>query len=89
MKSHQVFALVLIGWYLVLPPVAATEKKWKDYAVDAPLSRWQIYKSFDSAAQCEQERDKLRTNNIRADNPVVQSSMFARCISTDDPRLAK
>ena len=86
------------GWYLMSPPRI-------DERIDAkaPLSTWKIQQSFDSAADCEAERDadisrakedyehpKPHPNlTIEQGKLVDLQFIFGKCIATDDPRLAK
>jgi hypothetical protein len=51
MKPRHAAALALVGWYLLLPPINLDSKAVLD--IDAPFSKWEIYKAFDSAADCE------------------------------------
>jgi hypothetical protein len=52
MKPHHAAALALLGWYLMVPPRVFVYKHWSiDH--DAPLPKWDIYSSFDSAQECE------------------------------------
>jgi hypothetical protein len=54
MKPRHAAALALVGWYLMVAPQS---KSWwtgaESYDDSAPLSRWTIESSFDSAARCE------------------------------------
>lgn len=70
---------MLFGWYLMFPPVGSGRIE-----VDAPLSRWQVAEPFDTAAECEKRRGYEMEHN-KHDLPIV----WAQCIATDDPRLAK
>jgi hypothetical protein len=45
-------ALALVGWYLMLPPLPNHQPD-----TTAPLQTWEIWRSFDSATDCEQARD--------------------------------
>jgi hypothetical protein len=40
-------AFALVGWYIVAPPPSVN--------LSAPISRWQILGSYDTAAECESE----------------------------------
>lgn len=50
MKLQNAAALALVGWYLMMPP-------WGK--VNAPLSEWVVYQSFDSAEICAVARKAL------------------------------
>jgi hypothetical protein len=58
------------------------------------LRKWQIVQGFDSADDCEHflstffehSRQKKGLNMLE---PAYRDYMFAECIASDDPRLAK
>ena len=89
MKLHHAAALALVGWYLMMPP-------WGK--LNAPLSEWVIYQSFDSAEVCAVARKALVDYQANyqgmAMTLITQSGgnlqfdgSMATCIATDDPRL--
>ncbi len=82
---HAAAALALVGWYLMMPPVLKNGER--DYR--APLSQWDLQWSYDSAAQCQ--KASLLRYALRQENGKVVSGYIwsAKCIATDDPRLAK
>jgi hypothetical protein len=101
MNLRHAAALVLVGWYLMVPPLSPSGPH---YVVlrGAPLSEWIIDESFDSAAECEQARHdgilSARQSAEKAgickpvpgstcDDPLLQEAVLAKCIATDDPRL--
>jgi hypothetical protein len=49
MNLRHAAALALLGWYLMVAPLADS----RTVDLDAPLTKWDIFRSFDSAAQCE------------------------------------
>jgi len=51
MKALHAAALALVGWYLMAPPMYLPTY---DVDVDAPLSKWKIVGSFDTADECNQ-----------------------------------
>ena len=121
MNARHVAALALVGWYLMVPPDVFNQRWTIDQ--DAPLSKWQMNGSFDSAQNCqreamlqsEQDRKQARKDrklvtasdfsaalhSARSDADIGdadfalmsfltwQQSIYAACIATDDPRLAK
>jgi hypothetical protein len=93
-KRHAT-AVVLIGWYLMVPAVFDPQKGKLTADAAAPLSRWQIKKSFDTAADCETERVGVQAQGERMKTEAGESralaisAAMAACISTEDPRLAK
>jgi hypothetical protein len=90
MKLRHAAALALLGWYLVVPP--PLDSSGPD--LHAPLSHWNQAQAFDTAAQCETQLVQLR-KTISAERPRAQldeadqAMKSAKCIATDDPRLAK
>lgn len=81
-------ALSLLGWYLMAP---APDD------LSAPISRWGIITSYDSASACERERmadvdrmQKLIDRELAQHKPIpggTQAFADEQCIATDDPRL--
>jgi len=57
-KTHHAGALALVGWYLIGPPQNFPENSNRRFRLDlnAPLAQWEIQKSFDTAAQCERQK---------------------------------
>ena len=98
-RKFMITALLLTGWYLMLPPAAQRNGvPWPDST--APVSRWTIAKSFDTAKACEADlakhRKQFRTYQkaSRSDPAAAFWSSFyvtasgsATCIASDDARL--
>ena len=90
MTARHTAALALVGWYLLTPRLGPDGK----LQTDAPYARWYYNGSYDTAAQCEDERDTLATTT-KVQGTVEERRKFhkafaeSQCISTDDPRLAK
>ena len=91
-------ALVLVGWYLMVPSVLphagpAADVPAKDLVdLDAPIEQWTQWESFDSALACQKGKTKLINTTTKGtfDDENVEWSerlAFAKCIATDDPRL--
>ena len=102
MKPRHAAAFALVSWYLMIPPIlpigdtvdVKNGRWWTQTA--APLSKWQISSSYDSASDCENLKDKLiKSGSSGLDNTKATSykrafavaSTQAVCIATDDPRL--
>jgi hypothetical protein len=90
-KSHQmnlrnVAALVFVGWCLIMPPLSQDRQLVEK---NAPFSRWDTIGTYDSAAACSHELDKLTA--VLAGNinySVIQRRVLAgKCLAADDPRL--
>jgi hypothetical protein len=94
MHLHHAAALALVGWYLMVPPPQFHSRMPVD--PDAPLSKWTVFSSYDSAAECNRdwlEHSKLAKTKLAA-NPSDEKAriefhqlMSSQCIATDDPRL--
>ena len=99
-RTIMITALLLTGWYLMLPPASQQNGiLWPDNT--APVSRWMIAESFDTAKACEAERlkhrkqfDQIYKKTNQADDAAafwarfyVRASAGATCIATDDVRL--
>jgi hypothetical protein len=57
MRFDHIAGIVLVGWYLVIPPMEGT-RQHPTFDTKAPLSHWPVFKSFDSAQQCETALDQ-------------------------------
>lgn len=87
-------ALVLVGWYLIVPPSAF---KVSDLASGLePLWQWLQIGSFDSANACEQGRrmmiDKFMADLQRDSGDATavhgfDAFYYSQCLASDDPRL--
>ena len=94
MKARHAAALALVGWYLMTPPLLETQV---GVGLDEPLSRWDIQRAFDTAAECEAARSlwihenglKSTKKAIRRGSPEMGGLWVSgsKCIATDDPRL--
>jgi hypothetical protein len=80
MKLRHTAALVLVGWYLMIPPVHDGQPD-----TQAPISAWTVFRRFDSAAACQKWKLNVETRARRA-GKYGPSPDFT-CIATDDPRL--
>ncbi len=103
MKRRHAAALALVGWYLMMPPVYQNGKEVeRDIDIGgghldetAPLSKWAIVGSFDSAAECEKNLLAGRDLSVmpepnlksQASQAIKRRWEFAACIASDDPRL--
>jgi hypothetical protein len=93
-------ALALPGWYLMVPPAVSTSPKPNaglHFDDRAPLSKWDIWGSYDSAKGCMDTRvSNLMTIPqaiLKSKNPNARAyfsqNTLAQCIASDDPRLKK
>ncbi len=102
------------GWYLVAPPwdriptdIDDPRKwpitSWSEVVAKllkrVPYSEWATYRAFDTAEDCEKERERRidnaskmldRTRDLPARQAASDTMMYwslARCLASDDPRL--
>lgn len=86
-RYHRLaLAAMAVGWYLMVPPSDRLGLNFQ-----APLSKWVIQDSFDTASDCQAEKmaafQYLRQPNSRATD-LTKLLVQGSCIATDDPRLA-
>ncbi len=98
MKISHAAALVLVGFYLITPPVT---ESGLGISIDPHLSLsiWDIQGTFDTKEECEKQRAQLKEDNPaptgpwhRADadrNSQAEALRNGQCVSTGDPRLKK
>ena len=63
MNLRHAAALALVGWYLMLPPPTpdgVTNPALRFVESDAPLSKWSIQRSYDTAESCEKAKEKAK-----------------------------
>lgn len=86
-KTRHAAAFALVGWYLMLPPLADYRINGKHVAslrdTSAPFSKWTTLDSFDTAAECE----KALVANTDAALNRGEGDQPYQCVATDDPRL--
>ena len=79
MRKCCVTAIVLITWYLMLPPPVFPPIKTADgdYAVNskAPLSQWLTFKKLGSQGECKAQLKTMPS--------------FYRCVASNDPALKR
>jgi hypothetical protein len=77
MRKCYATAMVLMGWYLMLPPPVMPPVKSAsgDYQVNsaAPMSQWMKFKTFKSEDACKAQLKKVQS--------------FYKCVPSDDPGL--
>ncbi len=77
MRKCYATALVLIAWYLMLPPPVfpPVQDASGNYKMNtaAPMSQWLKFKTLDSEAACQAQLKKVQP--------------FYKCVKSDDPAL--
>ncbi len=84
MRFRYAAALVLIGWYLLIPPQA----RGGGFDRAAPLSQWFLYGRFDSLPECEHAKALNQETFKNTDDSLRKAFEQAQCVATDDPRLS-
>jgi hypothetical protein len=83
---NVILAAAVVGFSLIVPPLSQNNQ-----VVDknAPLARWEIIGTYDTAAACNKELDKLTA--VLAGNvtytPIQSRVLAGKCIVADDPRI--
>ncbi len=79
MRKCYATSLVLISWFLMLPPpiMPPVKDASGDYKVNttAPMSQWLKFKTLKSEDACKAQLKKVQP--------------FYKCVSSDDPALKK
>jgi hypothetical protein len=79
MRKCFATTLVLISWYLMLPPPVFPPVKDAsgDYKMNttAPMSQWLKFKTLQSESACKEQLKKMPA--------------FYRCVASDDPALKR
>jgi hypothetical protein len=94
MKLRHAAALALAGWYLMSPPFLPFEGRVK-VDTDAPLSKWEVLGSDDTAADCnldhvdmwERAKKEFNADPSWKGKTLLESATAAQCIASDDARL--
>jgi hypothetical protein len=97
MKANHVVALALVAWYLMVPPLVEAPYK---IDTEAPLTTWKVYQTFNTAEECKKSLSSAQfkykhtaTAPIgtikRGTRAFALQMVFAQCVKSDDPSLAK
>jgi hypothetical protein len=92
MKRRHAAAFALVGWYLMVPPMAGNHTN-----PSAPLGSWRMTTgSYDTAIECRKVLEDSTREAIKALQdphllPFTREASLqfldAACVATDDPRL--
>jgi hypothetical protein len=89
MKSHHFVAIALASWYLMIPPIKDNRLYDK-----APLGKWQIAATLDSADDCKaKQQEFIRQGNQLIVDPsksvklVARAELMAQCVDSSDARI--
>ena len=95
MKLRQAAALVLVGWYLMVPPDSRQGTRLI-FRRNAPLTQWYKERDFESEAACKAAlasfsktiKAKLKVGYHNFHQAVeAERLLYGQCIASDDPRL--
>ena len=95
MSRRHAAALALVGWYLMVVPPRIEDGRFAGLDFSAPLSIWTQVGSYKTVAQCNVGMERyprmLANSNVEPDyrDALLNSSAALRCVSSDDPRLAR
>ena len=103
MSLRHAAALALVGWYLMTPPLNSIEPlspprfgfSWKTpNHASPPLKTWDIRHRYDKAQDCSNAKHQQVQSAIKGQDsnlPLLTrlALAVAKCITSDDPRLAK
>ena len=92
MMAHHAVALLLVGWYLMVPP---TRGHPAEILFHAPISKWEVGEEDDSKAECEESRSESIKDEqhitdvcmVGSCDVMVVEYAHGRCMASDDPRL--
>jgi hypothetical protein len=100
-RSRHLAALVLVGWYLMMPPDSS--KIPHDVDADVPLSHWIVVTTYDDQDTCENaltgiqnsqtdpitldKSGKLKRLDRHDDALAKARALNAACVASDDIRL--
>jgi hypothetical protein len=78
MKSRHAVALALVGWYLLLPPIISgpltNGQIGRKLSDGEPYSRWKAWGSYDSASECEAQRQLLFSRSAAEAGKIASAS---------------
>ena len=97
MNARPAVALALVGWYLMVPPLVETPYK---IDTEASLTSWKVYQTFNTEEECRKSKSSAQSKYEhtatapsgtikRGTRAFALQMVFARCVKSDDPGLAK
>jgi hypothetical protein len=92
MNARHVFALTLVGWFLMYPPWNRSKQAIDP---DLPFRLWYQVAAFNSSSECRSQSAEVLERldaQINESGPTKSAEeerlrTEARCVSDDDPRL--
>jgi hypothetical protein len=97
MKVNHIVMPALIAWYLMVPPLVNAPYK---IDTEAPLTSWKVYQTFNTAEECNNSLSSAQSRYKhtatapigtikRGTRAFALQMVFAHCVKSDDPGLAK
>jgi len=97
MKATHIVGLALVAWYLMVPPLVNEPFK---IDTEAPMSSWKVYRTFNTAEECKKSKSSAQSkyqHTVTAPSGTIKRGtrafalqmVFAQCVKSDDPSLAK
>jgi hypothetical protein len=97
MNHNHIAALTLVTWYLMVPPLVNAPYK---IDTEAPMTSWKVYQTFNTAEECRRSQSSAQSkyqHTATAPSGTIQRGtrafalqmVFAQCVKSDDPGLAK
>ena len=97
MNYNHIVALTLVTWYLMVPPLVNAPYK---IDTEAPLTSWKVYRTFNTSEECRRSQSSAQSkyqHTATATSGTIQRGtrafalqmVFAQCVKSDDPGLAK
>jgi hypothetical protein len=97
MKTNHIVGLALVAWYLMVPPLVDAPYK---IDTEAPLTSWKVYQTFNTGDECKRSLSSAQTKYkhtataqigtiTRGTRAFALQMVFAQCVKSDDPNLAK
>ena len=77
-------ALVLVDWYLMIPPL---QNSVFGCDPNAPLGKWLKFRSFDSETACKDLLDQMRGEEGNSPDRFHCGITHLICVASDDPRF--
>jgi hypothetical protein len=97
MKTNHIAGIALVAWYLMVPPLVEAPYK---IDTEAPLTTWKVYQTFNTSDDCKKSLSSAQTKYKptatapigtieRGTRAFALQMVFAQCVKSDDPGLAK
>ncbi len=84
MKAFHAAGLALAAWYLMVAP-----KTNGKVNVDAPMNQWKQSGPYDTSGDCEATKNQIVAIAGGVGSNAPAGSVWAKCVSEDDPSLKK